>query len=373
MSTNKTPNLNLHSWIGTDYVKRSEFNENFSIIDAEIVKKATPTQDGRMSKEDKAKLDGIEAGAQVNKVLSVNGKTGEVSLTAADVGASPSNHTHSVATTSSSGFMSATDKAKLDGIEAGAQKNTVTSVNGKTGVVSLTASDVGAETPDGAQAKADKAEQNAKTYADSKATTAENNAKAYADNKATQAETNAKNASLPRTGGDVTGLLRVRHNEFRVGANDDFIIRPVGNGDVDISAPNGNLAPHFNGALNFYKGLPGSGVLKFSVRDDGAYVPAGKLATEALVQAKADQAETNAKGYLDGQKGKPNGVATLDASGKVPASQLNISMTGSAISITDSGGYYNGSNVEDALQEIGQVLNAMRGSLITSVNNVLNM
>lgn len=37
----------------------------------------------------------------------------------------------------------------------------VTSVNGKTGAVSLTASDVGAETPSGAQAKADQAEQNA--------------------------------------------------------------------------------------------------------------------------------------------------------------------------------------------------------------------
>ena len=37
---------------------------------------------------------------------------------------------------------------------------------GKTGAVSLAASDVGAETPSGAQAKANQAEQNAKTYAD---------------------------------------------------------------------------------------------------------------------------------------------------------------------------------------------------------------
>jgi phage-related tail fiber protein len=73
------------------------------------------------------------------------------------------------------------------------------------------------------------------------------------------------------------------------------------------------------------------------------------------------------------QKGQPNGVATLGPDGKVPSSQLNISTSANAITITDSGGYYTSGNVEGALQEIGQVLNAMRGDLITSVNNILNM
>jgi hypothetical protein len=76
---------------------------------------------------------------------------------------------------------------------------------------------------------------------------------------------------------------------------------------------------------------------------------------------------------LVSEKGAPNGVATLGPDGKVPASQLNVSTTASAITIADSGGYYTGANVEAALQEIGQTLNAMRGDLITSVNNVLNM
>ena len=48
------------------------------------------------------------------------------------------------ATTSVSGLFSDTDKTKLDGIEPGAQVNTVDSVNSKTGAVVLTASDVGA-------------------------------------------------------------------------------------------------------------------------------------------------------------------------------------------------------------------------------------
>lgn len=47
------------------------------------------------------------------------------------------------ATTSASGAMSGADKTKLDGIEAGAQVNTVDSVAGKTGVVTLEKADVG--------------------------------------------------------------------------------------------------------------------------------------------------------------------------------------------------------------------------------------
>lgn len=47
------------------------------------------------------------------------------------------------ATTSLPGAMSAADKTKLDGIAAGAQVNTVTSVAGKTGAVTLVKADVG--------------------------------------------------------------------------------------------------------------------------------------------------------------------------------------------------------------------------------------
>lgn len=36
MSTNKTPVLNLHSWVGTDKFIRAEFNDNFSVIDEQV-------------------------------------------------------------------------------------------------------------------------------------------------------------------------------------------------------------------------------------------------------------------------------------------------------------------------------------------------
>jgi phage-related tail fiber protein len=63
--------------------------------------------------------------------------------------ATPSSHigtggtSHANATGSVAGFMSSSDKSKLDGIASGAQVNTVDSVAGKTGAVTLVKADVG--------------------------------------------------------------------------------------------------------------------------------------------------------------------------------------------------------------------------------------
>lgn len=62
----------------------------------------------------------------------------------------------STATAGAAGLMAAADKAKLDGIAAGAQANAVSSVNGKVGAVALGASDVGALPSDGTAASASK-------------------------------------------------------------------------------------------------------------------------------------------------------------------------------------------------------------------------
>jgi hypothetical protein len=71
------------------------------------------------------------------------------------------------------------------------------------------------------------------------------------------------------------------------------------------------------------------------------------------------------------EKGKANGVATLGADGKVPASQLNVSSTANKITITDAGGYFASTETEGALQEIGQALAGSRGEIITQVNALL--
>ena len=78
------------------------------------------------------KLNGIESGAQVNTVTSVNTKTGAVVLDADDI--SDSSTTNK--------FVTAADLTKLSGIESGAQVNTVTSVNTKTGAIVLDADDI---------------------------------------------------------------------------------------------------------------------------------------------------------------------------------------------------------------------------------------
>lgn len=105
---------------------------------------------------DVAKLAGIEAGAQVNTVSSVAGKTGAVTLTTSDVSGSLATSDIGVtvqgynANLVVDGSYVHTDnnftntlKTKLDGVEAGAQVNTVNTVNGYSGTVSINASDVG--------------------------------------------------------------------------------------------------------------------------------------------------------------------------------------------------------------------------------------
>ena len=87
---------------------------------------ATATAPGFMSAKDKAKLDGVEDGA--NKTIvdatldatSTNPVQNKAVKAALDKKAGTA-----VASTSANGLMSAADKAKLDGVEAGANKTTV--------------------------------------------------------------------------------------------------------------------------------------------------------------------------------------------------------------------------------------------------------
>jgi hypothetical protein len=120
---------------------------------------ATQSTSGLMSPVDKTKLDGIQTNANNyvhpnddgnlhipatgttsnGKVLKAGSTPGNVSwqtLVATDVGAAPSSHigstgtSHGVSTTSTAGFMSATDKAKLDGVSSSANKVESSTTNG---------------------------------------------------------------------------------------------------------------------------------------------------------------------------------------------------------------------------------------------------
>ena len=100
---------------------------------------ATTDSNGLMSSSDKTKLNGIASGAEVNQnafsnilvgstTIAADSKTDTLTLAAGNnvtltpdasgdkITISATNTTYSVATTSSNGLMSATDKKKLDGI-----------------------------------------------------------------------------------------------------------------------------------------------------------------------------------------------------------------------------------------------------------------
>jgi hypothetical protein len=89
--------------------------------------------------------------AEGNAAYAPLGATGTTNLTIANRTATTidiasdtgTDATIPAATTALSGMMSAADKSKLDGVAAGAQVNTVASVAGKTGVVTLVKADVG--------------------------------------------------------------------------------------------------------------------------------------------------------------------------------------------------------------------------------------
>lgn len=87
---------------------------------------ATTSANGFMSSTDKSKLDGIAAGAQVNvgTDLGLTG-TGNSRTVTSSTG---NNVAIPVATASNAGFMATGDKSKLDGIEVGAQVNVATNL-----------------------------------------------------------------------------------------------------------------------------------------------------------------------------------------------------------------------------------------------------
>lgn len=154
-----TGNYNLKKPDGTDVVNIQDLNDNMDIIDTQI----KSLNDNKVQKEtgkglssndfttaEKNKLSGIAGGANNY----VHPATHPPSIIAQDANnrfvtdAEKANWnakaSTAVATQSVNGLMSSTDKKKLDGVQAGAQVNTVVSVNGKTGAVNLSADDVGA-------------------------------------------------------------------------------------------------------------------------------------------------------------------------------------------------------------------------------------
>jgi hypothetical protein len=106
---------------------------------------ATTSAAGLMTSTDKSKLNGIEAGAQVNVATNLGQSRNATSYTVTS--STGSNTTLAAATTTLAGVLTSTDKSKLDGIEAGAQVNVATDLGSSgTGATRTITSSTGADT-----------------------------------------------------------------------------------------------------------------------------------------------------------------------------------------------------------------------------------
>ena len=126
-------------------------------ISANSIPLATSSVDGKMSKTDKAKLDGIASGANnyvhpaytsrtsglykvtVDSTGHVSNATAVAKSDITALGIPAQDTTYNDATTSASGLMSATDKTKLNGVATGAEVNQNAYSNVKVGTTTIAA------------------------------------------------------------------------------------------------------------------------------------------------------------------------------------------------------------------------------------------
>lgn len=87
MSSNKTPNLHLNIWAGSDGFSREEFNANFQTLDAIPADKITLSSPQFTENNVKAALEGLKSGASDVKIKVANAITGKgVPASASDTG-----------------------------------------------------------------------------------------------------------------------------------------------------------------------------------------------------------------------------------------------------------------------------------------------
>lgn len=103
----------------------SLFDANGKMIPSNLPA-ASESAAGTMSATDKAKLNGIESGAEANVIETVKVEGTALTPSSKEVNIQVSDFP--TATTSSAGIMSSTDKTKLDGVDTGAQVNVIETV-----------------------------------------------------------------------------------------------------------------------------------------------------------------------------------------------------------------------------------------------------
>lgn len=255
---------------------------------------------------------------------------------------------------------------KLSGIEEGAQVNTVDSVNGKTGEVTLSASDVGAEP---AFTKNTAFNKNFETNAanikiNGTAAVGTSSNVARADHVHPTDTTRAAASDLTAHTGDTNNPHNVTKAQVGLGNVGNFkavsTVANQGLTDTEKSAARANIGAgtsSFSGSYNDLTNKPtlgtaaeknvaasGNAATTEVVMGNDTRLTDARKASDVYDWAKAETKPTYTATEVGAipttQKGAANGVASLDANGQVPTSQLpsfvDDVLEGSAQGVTQS-------------------------------------
>lgn len=126
----------LSEYVGEYFILLNRFTakeilEKIKTVDGAASGLDADLLDGKHGNEYATSLQGEKAdssiqGVKGNGTLIEKDENNIVNVTPSNIGAATSSHSHDNASTSSAGFMSSSDKSKLDGIASGATKNVIT-------------------------------------------------------------------------------------------------------------------------------------------------------------------------------------------------------------------------------------------------------
>lgn len=254
--------------------------------------------------------------------------------------------TYGVASTSSAGLMSASDKEKLDGIAVGAQKNTITGVKGsaetnyRTGNVNITAANIGLDNVENKSSETIRGELTKANVTTALGYTPPTQDTTYTgENGITVSGTKISNSGVRSIStGDNNGTIKVNTN----GTSANVAVKGLANAayksvDTTIGAASTSTnLPTSAAVASFvegkgYKTTDNNTTYTFATGDANGQIKvtsSGGSAQNVSVKGlgslayKSSLAASDVGAIANTLKGAANGVAELDAGGKVPSSQL---------------------------------------------------
>lgn len=268
-------------------------------------------------------------------------------------------HTHADATTSASGFMSAADKSKLNGVATNANNYTHPSTHPPSIIAQDSSNRFvtdaeksnwnGKETTSGAQAKATAAETNAKTYADGLT-------------KVSIADTRNVNG-LP-SAYSTSGEGKKVHFEFKLCS----AIGVTSTGTYCTLITDARWVGS-SGGIKTQIALLDEGKILFRNGNSAetAWTSWQELETVGSAVSRHNGHANNSSIHVStADRNAWNSKMSLDAQGHVPIEVNLAKKTG----LADTGNYYASGNVEDALAEIGGWLAGANTSLADAANQL---